>query len=311
MYLCIIICVCVCRWYKQPTTGHPGREAVLLTVRTAHELCSFLPWAGAVSCVSWTCNRGTTEGEWEHFILLNLILNPSWEWGQSFFSLIPNGNEASLASASFSTHPLKVVWVPATDNIICLLCRLWQKCTQLSVTWQNTWVYSLNNSCYLESQHKLSSFMCVCTNLCSFLPVTYSLNCKCGLVGTCTSTPSCMNVCSWWLNLFSVLQYISIFGQLSHIIPTFKKMVSWCHWAMLSTASSTIDHLQVEMVGTHLSQQVYSLVNYVQVCMINATKLSQGVCGLLFKYSLTLKSHLTVCIVRFHLLTDLQSFLRT
>ena len=90
MYICIIICVCVCRWYKQPTTGHPGWEAVLLTVRTAHELCSFLPWAGAVSCVSWTCNRGTTEGEWEHFILLSLIPNPSWEWGQSLFSLILN-----------------------------------------------------------------------------------------------------------------------------------------------------------------------------------------------------------------------------
>ena len=122
-----------------------------------------------------------------------------------------------------------------------------------------------NNSCYLESQHKLSSFMCVCTNLCSFLPVTYFLNCKCGLLGTSCTIHTMLQGHSWWLNLFSVPQYISIFGQLSHIIPTFKKMVSWCHWAMLSTASSTIDHLQVEMVGTHLSQQVYSLVNYVQV----------------------------------------------
>ena len=116
MYICIIICVCVCRWYKQPTTGHPGREAVLLTVRTAHELCSFLPWAGAVSCVSWTCNRGTTEGEWEHFILLSLIPNPSWEWGQSLFSLIPNPSwewgqslqphsQPILGMRPISTHP--------------------------------------------------------------------------------------------------------------------------------------------------------------------------------------------------------------
>ena len=162
-----------------------------------------------------------------------------------------------------------------------------------------------NNSCYLESRHKLSSFMCVCTNLCSFLPVTYFPQLQ---VWIAWYFHTKLHGRSWWLkNLFSVLQYISIFGQLSHIIPTFKKMVSWCHWAMLSTASSTIDHLQVEMVGTHLSQQVYSLVNYVQVCMINTTKLSQGVCGLLPKCSLTLKSHLTVCIVRFHL----QSFLRT
>ena len=73
----------VCRWCKQPSTGNPGRGAVLLTVRTANELCSFLPWTGAVSCVSWTCNRGTTEGERERFLLFSLIPNPSWEWSHS------------------------------------------------------------------------------------------------------------------------------------------------------------------------------------------------------------------------------------
>ena len=40
------------------------------------------------------------------------------------------------------------------------------------------------------------------------------------------------------IGAFSVLQYISIFGQLSHIIQTFKRMVRQCHWAMLSITSS-------------------------------------------------------------------------
>ena len=128
--------------------------------------------------------------------------------------------------------------------------------------------------------------MCVYTNLLWCI----SLNCKCGLLGTPCTIHTKLHGRSWWWNLFFIPQYISIFGQLSHIISTFKKMVSWCHWAMFSTASSIIHHLQIEMVGTHLSQQVYSLVNYIQVSMINTTELSQGVCGLLPKYSLTLKS---------------------
>ena len=138
---------------------------------------------------------------------------------------------------------------------------------------------------------------------CDVFLSTASVDC---LVLPAQSTPRCMNVSSWWLNLFFVSQYISIFGQLSHIIPTFKKMVSWCHWAMLSTTLSTIDHLQVEMVGTHLSQQVYSLVNYVQVRWSTQPSFHKVFVGCFPSVHLLWKVT-WLYVLRFHL----QSFLRT
>ena len=98
MYFCVCVCVCVCayRWCKQPSTGHPGRGAVLLTVRTANELCSILPRTGAVSRVSWTCNRGTTEGERERFLLFNPTPK---EWNHS---LSPASTHPQMGSVGAS-----------------------------------------------------------------------------------------------------------------------------------------------------------------------------------------------------------------
>jgi len=51
------------------------------------------------------------------------------------------------------------------------------------------------------------------------------------------------------------LQYLSVYSQGSHITPNFKKMI--------------------EMVGTHLSQQVYSLISYIQLQSMQAAEQQQ------------------------------------
>lgn len=177
----------VCRWCKQLSTGNPGRGAVLLTVWTANELCSFLPWTGAVSCVSWTCNRGTTEGEQERFLLFSLIPNPSWEWSHS--------------------QPILVWELGASYKVICFAL---QTVTKVYTVIGNLTKYvssfppcGSTNIWYLVSQQQHSSFMCVHIYKSLFFPLCdiFSLNCKCGLLGSrfsAQSAPSCMYVASDW-----------------------------------------------------------------------------------------------------------------
>ena len=329
MCVCVCVCVCVCRWCKQPSTGHPGWGAVLLTVRTAHELSSFLPWAGAVSCVSRTCNRGTAEGEWEHFIFLSLIPNPSWEWGRSLFRLIPNpsGNEANLSSGSFpihlgtrpislqahsqsilgtrpisSTHPLKGVWVPVTDNVICLPCRLWQKCTLSSVTWQNTWVHSLHVAATIVGRVSMSC-QASCVYIQTFsdvFPSTASVDC---LVLPTRSTPSCMDVAGD--GIFSSFRSTS--ASLANCHTSSQPSRKW--WV-----DATEPCFQLHRLSFITCRLKWWGLIFLNKCTLSSTtfrwvwstppsfhKVFVGY----FPNIHSLWSHLTVCIVKFYLLTYL------
>ena len=137
--------------------------------------------------------------------LFRLIPNPSWERGRSLFRLIPNppGNEADLSSGSFPIHPGNKANLlnPSSKGSVgasywqCYLfaCRLWQKCTLSSVTWQNTWVHSLHVAATIVGRVSMScQASCVYIQTSSdVFPSTASVDC---LVLPTRSTPSCMDV---------------------------------------------------------------------------------------------------------------------
>lgn len=114
--------------------------------------------------------------------------------------------------------------------------RLWLSCTTLWATWQNMYV---------------CMYVCVCGLTVDYIPPSWHF---------CDFPPP-------YLPPFTCAVCEPIHLSLPHHFQFQEACKSFKYdiWFLLRVRTDILCIFQVEMVGTHLSQQVYALINYIQV----------------------------------------------